>query len=221
MRVAILPLAALTLFSLSSLVCDARADELDFELEEEDLEWEIDVKTGSADPELELEEDLDEELEFFEDEFGSFDEDDDPMVSLDLSASQAPTAATVAPATLRLEVLGMEPLADNYPARIVATERDAVVVELPVLLGRSRASFEGPGYWLRAEVLVEGQVTTSSSQWVVPEGLAEYGPSFAFFKLLTPVNASAGQLEIRVSRVDTMGQAPTRLFSRELGFSLF
>jgi hypothetical protein len=229
MRSILLPLALLAL--AGTAVADDDFDDLDFGIDEEDLVF--DGGDAREDP---VEEDLfgfdDDPVEDFDviddyDDFDAYeDPDDDPLVGLtdellpEQMAAAQPIEAGAKTATVQLDVVGKEPLADNYPAQIVAVERDAVVIELPVLLGRSRAGFEGGPYWLQVDVLSGDAVVATSTQWVDRVSLAEFGPSFAFFKVLVPVQATSGELTMKVQKLDQLGAAGAPLFTRAVGYSL-
>lgn len=213
---------------------DATPSKADFTDEEEPVEdFDMgDAPLGEEESEADENSDPDEDLDL-----APIEDEGSPLGDLenDPKLKDAPTrgektgegtrdrtgAAEPAPAAgIALEVVGKTPLADNYPARIVATDRDAVVVELPVLLGRSRADFTGKGYWIVAEVLVDGKKSVETRQQVTAASLAEFGPTFMFVKLLAPVPAKTGNVEIKVSRLDTPTAAPKALFSRTVEYKL-
>lgn len=226
MRTILLSLALLAFAGPAA--ADDDFDDLDFGVGDEDLDW---GDPSSDDP---VEEDLfgldSDPVEPF-DTIDDFDpyvdaDDDDSMVGLtdqlgpeDMASAQ-PVDAGAKSATVKLDVLGKDPLADNYPAQVVAVERDAVVIELPVLLGRSRAGFEGGPYWIQVDVLSGDTVVATATQWVDRVSLAEFGPSFAFFKILVPVQASEGELTMKVQKLDKLGSAGAPLFTRSVTFSL-
>ncbi len=229
MRAILLPLAFLAL--AGTAVADDDFDDLDFGIDEEDLDF------GGGDGEEEpMEEDLfgldSDPIEDFDviedyDDFDAYeDPEDEPLVGLtdellpEQMAAAQPVEAGAKTATVKLDVVGKEPLADNYPAQVVAVERDAVVVELPVLLGRARAGFEGGPYWLQVDVLSGEEVVATSTQWVDRVSLAEFGPSFAFFKVLVPVQATSGELTMKVQKLDKLGSTGAPLFTRTVGYSL-
>jgi len=200
-------------------------DDFDFEDDEDPIEDEF-----GFDFEFEGTEEPEDPIESFD--FEPLDDpDDEPLGELsDLPETEpepkveAPattgSASAGRPASIQLDVLGKTPLADNYQATIVATDRDSVVVELPLLLGRSRADFDGISYCIVAEVLADGNKVAEARQQVTSSSLAEFGPSFAFIKLLAPVTSKAGNLEIRVSKASNMSAKPTHLFTQRLGYQL-
>ncbi len=226
MRSVLLSLALLA-FS-GSAVADDDFDDLDFGVEEDDL----DFGGGSDDDPVEedlfgLDDDPIEDFDVVDDGFDAYeDPDDDPLVGLtdqlgfEAMEQAEPVDAGGKTATVKLDVVGKQPLGDNYPAQVVAVERDAVVVELPVLLGRSRAGFEGGPYWVQVDVLAGEIVVATSTQWVARQSLAEFGPSFAFFKVLVPVKSSAGELTLKVQKLDQLGSAGAPLFTRTVAYSL-
>ncbi|MFH1468101.1 MAG: hypothetical protein ABIO70_27185 [Pseudomonadota bacterium] len=155
------------------------------------------------------------------------DPDAEPLGDLEAPPKPAPEAkapptgsAGAIPAAVQLDVVGKIPLADNYAPQIVATDRDSVVVELPVLLGRSRADFDGTTYCLVAEVYADGHRVGEARQEVTAASLAEFGPSFAFVKLLAPVTAKTGELEVRLGKAASMTAKATPLFSRKVAYHL-
>ncbi len=230
MRTALSPLLVLALLGFT-VANQAQAqddfDDLDFGIDDEN--WDDSAEEEEADEDLfGFDSDPVEDFDVMDDDFDPYVDvdDDDSLAGLtdrlgpEDMAQAEPIQAGAKTATLRYDVVGKQPLADNYPVDVVAVERDAVVVELPVLLGRSRAGFEGDAYWLTAEVLSDGQVITSATQWVGRISLAEFGPSFAFFKMLTPVTASSGSLELRVSQSATPDSAGTPLFTSSVDYAL-
>ncbi len=212
-------LATLTLLTLSlphAALAGRQADKgmdldavaLDWDLEDEPVE-DFDVPELDDEPfeDLETLDDL-----AFADDLELLDDDEPAEAELE--------PAGYLPDPLRLDVAGKQALDDNYRASIVAVQGDAVVVELPVLLARSRAGFEGDAYWLRADVRVEGEVVASVAQWVGQASLAEFGPSFAFFEIMVPVNEDFGSLQLQVSRSGSAGDAGAPLFTQRVAYEL-
>ncbi len=148
------------------------------------------------------------------DDFSAYDEEEE-FADFELR----PKAPKVAP-RLPYSLAGKAPLGDNYAATVVFSERDAVVVELPVLVARSPADFSGGDFWLVGEALQGGAVVAASRSWVGTGSLAQAGPTLAFVKMLVPVSAAAGDLEIRVSRLGEGESTPTVLFSRSVTYQL-
>ena len=227
MRVFLLSFAFLTF--AGPVMAGDDFDDIDFGLEEDDLDW------GDASDDEEPEEDflgLDaepvEDFDLLDDDFDPYDDpdDEDSLVGLtdrlgpeDMSRAEHIDAGAKS-ATVKLDVVGKQPLGDNYAAQVVAVERDAVVIELPVLLGRSRAGFEGEPYWLQVDVMSGDAVVATSTQWVGRVSLAEFGPSFAFFKVLVPVQSAAGELQVQVQKLDRLGSTGAALFTRSVAYSL-
>lgn len=151
---------------------------------------------------------------------------DDDIETIDLGLSDTPATRKsvrlpdpAGPGPITLDVAGRDPLADNYPLQVVAVDRDAVVVELPVLLARSRVGTD-EGFALIAEVMVDNQVVSRVVQTVESSSLAEFGPSFAFLKIMAPVLESEGQVSLKLSRAKVDGTEPTELFTRSTPYSL-
>jgi hypothetical protein len=202
-------------------------EEDDFEFEDDD-EGELEEEFG-FDFEFEATEEPSDPVEDFD--FEPLDDPlDEPLGELEgvPEKDQAPKprsaeptgSASAPPPGIQLDVVGKSPLADNYEPAIVAYDRDSVVVELPVLLGRSRADFDGIAYCIVAEVFADGNKVAEARQQVTSASLAEFGPSFAFIKMLAPVTAKSGKLEVRLSKASSMSAQPTQLFSRSVGYQL-
>jgi hypothetical protein len=149
------------------------------------------------------------------DDFSAYDEEEEEFADFALR----PKAPKVAP-RLPYSLAGKAPLGDNYDATVVFSERDAVVVELPVLVARSPADFSGGDFWLVGEALQGGAVVAASRSWVSSGSLAQAGPTLAFVKMLVPVSSAVGDLEIRVSRLGDGQSTPTVLFSRSVSYQL-
>ncbi len=201
-------------------------DDFDFEDDEDaDLEDEF-----GFDFEFEGQEEPEDPIEVFD--FEPLDDpEEDPLGELEgipeeepeptpAPSSSSTGSASAVPAGIQLDVVGKVPLSDNYEPKIVAYDRDSVVVELPVLLGRSRADFDGISYCVVAEVFADGNKVAEARQQVTSASLAEFGPSFAFIKMLAPVTAKSGKLEIRLSKASKMEGQATQLFSRSVPYQL-
>ncbi|MBT3219196.1 MAG: hypothetical protein HN348_08905 [Proteobacteria bacterium] len=155
------------------------------------------------------------------------DEDDDSME--DFSNVPSPTSApspsahnVTSPAAqgpLTLDFVGKQPLDDNYPLQIIATERDAVVIELPVLVARSRVGVTD-GFQLIGIVFVGEDKVTEIRQMFLPQSIAEFGPTVAFLKALVPVNEAKGQVAIVVKQAALDGSGTKMLFARGTHYSL-
>ena len=149
------------------------------------------------------------------DDFSTYSEEEDEFDDFALK----PQAPKVAP-RLPFSLAGKAPLADNYNAQVVFAERDAVVVELPVLVARSPADFQGGDFWVIGEALFNGVVLAHSRQQVTAESLAQAGPTLAFIKLLVPVTATSGELELRVSQLESGSSSPSPLFSKSVRYQI-
>lgn len=139
-------------------------------------------------------------------DFDLFDGEEDDFA--DFRVDVAPKAET-----LPYGSAGQAPLSGNYDANVVHVDRDSVVVELPVLVGRSPADFEGT-YWLVGEVFVDGNKVGETRQMVTGSSLALSGPTVAFLKLQAPVSATNGNVEVKVSKGDT------QLFTKAVDYRL-
>lgn len=144
----------------------------------------------------------------------NIDGDDDFMPDFtETERKQASRPATRGPGPISLDVAGKEPFADNYPLNVVAVDRDAVVVELPVLIGRSRVGFKAP-FSLIGEVAVGGTQVTTVRADITEQSLADFGPSFVFLKVLVPVADKEGEVTVTVKKDDAV------LFARSTPYSL-
>jgi hypothetical protein len=123
------------------------------------------------------------------------------------------------PGPIDLDVAGKVPLADNYALSVVAVDRDAVVIELPVLIASSRTSIT-TGFQLIGEVYVAGTKVGEVRQVVMPASLAEFGPSFAFLKVSAPVAEKAGEIKVVVKQAAIDGSGAKDLFTRVTPYSL-
>lgn len=170
---------------------------------------------------------LDDEAEFDEPDFLG-DVSDDSDLSIDLidlgeappaTRKQASAPATAKPKPISLEVLGKDPLADNYPVQIVAVDRDAVVIELPVLAAQSRALVDA-GFILIAELYADDDLVGKVEHRLDQNSFAEFGPTFTFFRMMAPVLETEGQITIKISKSALDGTGATELFTRATPYSL-
>lgn len=120
---------------------------------------------------------------------------------------------------LPYSVEGKKPLGDNYPAQVVATAADSVVIELPVLLALKPGDLTTE-YWLVAEVWSDGKRLTESRQRISASSAAQTGATFAFIKVLVPVSGATGALELRVGQATSATAAPKALFTRKVEYQL-
>lgn len=112
-----------------------------------------------------------------------------------------------------------KPLNDNWAPAIVITQKDAVVIEMPVLYGLNKKEFDGVAFWLVAEVWADGKKVAESRTNVTRDSIADKGPSIQFFRMFTPVAAPSGVLEVKVSKVVSTGK-PELLFTRSVKYAL-
>jgi hypothetical protein len=136
------------------------------------------------------------------------------------SAPPPARAAAEGPARgLGVDVAGKQPLADNFPIRVVSTDMGSVVLELPVLVSRSPDDVGAQEFWVVGEVLVDGKKVTETRALVNLGAVAELGPSVVWLKAFAPVGNPSGQLAVRVSKALGAG-APAVLFTRSGTYKL-
>lgn len=156
-------------------------------------------------------------------DFDAYDaEDDADLADFKLAPVEAPAPPpppAPAPKALPYATDGKAPLADNYPAQVVATASGAVVVELPVLVALKPGDVSAE-FWLVTEAWVGGKRVAETRQLVSAATLAQGGATFAFVKLLAPVSDAAGALELRVGRAATAAGAPKPLFTRKVDYKV-
>lgn len=151
--------------------------------------------------------------------------DDD--LGLDPAPKKGSTAGTPKPAEpakagkLKVAVSDKTaPLADNYPAEVVAADADTVVIELPVLVARKAAEHKTTeDFWLVAEVVVGGRKVGEARHQVTKAGVADLSPTLVWFKVQAPVMEAEGAVELKVSRVGKDGVAKP-LFTRAVKYKL-
>jgi hypothetical protein len=141
----------------------------------------------------------------------------DPKLSAYADPRAVPTPNTKMP----LDVVGKTVLGDNWAPSVVIADKDAVVVEIPVLYARARAEFDGVAYWLVSETFSDGKKVAESRMLVTRESIADKGPSVQFFRMFAPVPAATGVLEVKVSKLaTTAAAAPQLLFTRSVSYKL-
>jgi hypothetical protein len=140
--------------------------------------------------------------------------DEDPLEGSALSAgSAAPPAAG-----LGLVTMGKAPLGDHFPAAVVASDTDSLVIELPVLIASKPSDFESD-YWLITEVIVDDRKVAESRHLITAESLADMGATVVWSKSHVPVLERDGVVLLQVSK--QAGEAgPTALFTKELPYAL-
>lgn len=121
--------------------------------------------------------------------------------------------------SMPVTVAGAKALSDNWAPSVVIKDKDAVVVEMPVLYATSKKDFDGVSYWLVAEVYADGKKVAESRVNVTRDAIADKGPSVQFFRMFAPVSAATGMLEVRVSKAATGGK-PEPLFTRSVKYTL-
>jgi hypothetical protein len=119
---------------------------------------------------------------------------------------------------LPYSIVGRKPLADNYGASLVFSDRDSVVAELPVLIARNPTDFAAD-FWLIGELHVNGTKVAETRQMVTAASLAQGGPTVAFLKMMAPVPSKSGELEFKVIK-SSDGQAREDLFRKVLPFEI-
>lgn len=166
---------------------------------------------------------LPEEPDDFDEPEESFDllEDDFDMDSMPEPPDAPLRSAVQAPqriGAISLDVAGMTPLVGNYPIDIVNIDRDSVVIELPVLVARSRYELQSP-FTLAFDVVANEVLVAQMKQDITAAALAEYGPSFCFAKIMVPVTEGIGDISVTVSKVDEAG-ASVELFTTVTPYAL-
>lgn len=119
---------------------------------------------------------------------------------------------------LPYSVVGRKPLVDNYGATVVFTDRDSVVVEMPVLVARNPSDFSAD-FWIVGEVQIEGKTRGEISQRITSASLAQAGPTVAFLKLLVPVESKKGEVKVNVFK-SADGESRELLFSSVTPYQL-
>jgi hypothetical protein len=143
------------------------------------------------------------------DDFDAFElEDEDDFAAF--GATKAPPAMSQKAGPLVGAALG-----DHFPLSIVRTLPNAVVVELPVVIG-TRAEVNGD-YWLVGEVFVDGKKVGESRQLVMASSLSDASVT-TYLKVLAPVSAQQGHVEVQVSQI--VDGKTNQLFGRKAQFRL-
>ena len=113
---------------------------------------------------------------------------------------------------------GTGPLTGRFPIKILGQEPDAMLIELPVLVIKTPAEFQGSGFWLIAEIFVDGRKVGDHRQIVDRTTISTMGPTHAYIKAQVPTPAPQGQIDIRVTRIAVDGDSAEPLFIRTLRF---
>lgn len=144
------------------------------------------------------------------DDFDPFElEDDDDFSAFGETKAPPAKVQKAAPVAARAA------LGDHFPVEIVQTLPNALVVELPVVIG-TRAEV-AKDYWLVGEVFVDGKKVGESRQLVMASTLSDASTT-AYLKLHAPVNAQQGQVEVQVSQI--VDGKSSKLFGRKASFRL-
>lgn len=138
----------------------------------------------------------------------------------DLSAFTDPSKTIGASTKMPVDAVGKTVLADNWAPTLVVVDADAVVVEMPVLYGTDRKTFDGVAYWLVAEAYADGKKVAESRVWVATDAIADKGPSVQFFRLMAPVSAPNGVIEVKVGKASSAAAKPSLLFTRSVPYKL-
>ncbi len=137
----------------------------------------------------------------------SFNDDDELVIAVTpppvakvtvLPPSERDLGSTPASTAMPVNTAGAKLLTDNWAPTIVVADKDAVVIEMPVLYANSKKDFDGVAYWLIAEVYADGKKVAESRTNVTRDSVADKGPSIQFFRMFAPVSAPSGVLEVKV-----------------------
>jgi hypothetical protein len=119
---------------------------------------------------------------------------------------------------IELNTKGKSPLEDNFAARIVARDLDAVVVEVPVLIASKPSDFTQE-YWIITEVLVQDRKVAESRHLVTRASVADMGPTVVWSKSHVPVLERTGDIEVKLSQQTGEGDAQS-LFTKTVPYEL-
>lgn len=136
----------------------------------------------------------------------------------DLSAFVDPRASVGSSTRMPLDVVGKDVLGDNWAPQVVIADKDAVVVEMPVMYARNRAEFDGVAYWLVVEAMADGKKVAEQRVQVTRDAIADKGPSIQFFRMFTPVPSTAGVIVVNVSKATSAAAKPSLLFTRSVNY---
>ncbi|MFT5587838.1 MAG: hypothetical protein ACI9VR_005451 [Cognaticolwellia sp.] len=143
------------------------------------------------------------------DDFDAFELEDDDDFSAFGATKPPPVKVQKAAPVIRAA------LGDHFPVEIVQTLPNAVIVELPVVVG-TRADVISD-YWLVGEVFVDGEKVGESRQLVMASSLSDASVT-TYLKLHAPVSAQQGQVEVQVSQI--VDGKTNKLFGRKAAFRL-
>lgn len=128
------------------------------------------------------------------------DEDDPGMV--DFVAAEKKKAPP--PTWFHLDPTGREPLADDWDIQVLSLSPDFVVVELPVLVARTRAEFAAahPGGLLLVGEIGSGPHRVRQEHVVKAESVYESAPTWVFLKTALPIREASGPVSYRVATAE-------------------
>ncbi|MEQ1569229.1 MAG: hypothetical protein ABMA64_26570 [Myxococcota bacterium] len=144
--------------------------------------------------------------------------DDDEVMS-DFVAESKKKAPP--PVWYHVDPAGKQPLADNYDIAFTAVSPTHVVVELPVLVSFTRATFTNDhpnGIELVAEI-TSGTTKLVQRQQIRAESLLELAPTVSFFKAAIPTAAPAPEVRYVVKVIElppAAAKAPPPAAPKEL-----
>lgn len=96
-------------------------------------------------------------------------------------------------------IIAKVPLQDNYEPVVSKLAHDALIVDVPVLLSKSKltASFDNE-FQLIGQIVCNGKILSKSVVFVEKEMLAEFGPTFAFMRFMFSVDKESGTFSIEM-----------------------
>ena len=155
----------------------------------------------------------------------NFQDEDDIIIPIEKPKPPPQPAAAAPPTTgpartLALDVSTAKPFGDNWAPNLVLIDKDAVIVELPVMYGNGKASYAGKDAWLIAEVYADGKKIAENRSWISKDAIADKATSVQYFRLYTPVGAASGVLEVKVSRLPAGATKNELLFTRSVQYAL-
>lgn len=134
----------------------------------------------------------------FQSDATTIDTDDDDAVMTDFVA--AALRQPPEPVHFHYELAGVRPRTDAFPIQFVAHSDTIVVVEIPVLVATSRASFHAAhprGIRIEAEWAVGAHRVALQQTWT-PDMALTAAPTLAFLKAALPMRGAEGQVQVRV-----------------------
>ena len=184
----------------------------------------LDIEDPDAIPVFELDDEPTEDFDLIDEPLDDFDMEPPDDLDYRTPKSEAPATAkeNAKPGPIALDVRGKTALQGNYELSVLAIDRDAVLVELPVLVAPARLAVQ-QSFTLVADVFVGEERVSQVRQHVEPASLAEFGPTFAFLKVQVPVLENAGTIKMVVKRVIAEGDdgAEEELFNASTQYSLY